>query len=187
MFASRARGSGTSASRSPCTGWSSSSLTLLASLVTAVVYGLGGSLAIKGSFQLGTLVALTTLLVRVYGPITSLSTAQLRVMTALVSFDRVFEVLDLKPLVAEQPARSHCRRVRRAAHIEFDDVSFRYPPASEVSLASLESIALPMVERTTAPGVLHDVSFVARPDGSPPSSALRARQDHDHPPGLPAV
>ena len=78
-------------------------LTLLASLVTAVVYGLGGSLAIKGSFQLGTLVALTTLLVRVYGPITSLSAAQVQVMTALVSFDRVFEVLDLKPLIAQAP------------------------------------------------------------------------------------
>src|SRR5947209_5137046 len=78
-------------------------LTLLASLVTAVVYGLGGTLVIHGTFQIGTLVALTTLLARVYGPITSLSSVQVNVMTALVSFDRVFEVLDLKPLIAEKP------------------------------------------------------------------------------------
>ena len=78
-------------------------LTLLASLVTAVVYGLGGTMVIHGTFQIGTLVALTTLLARVYGPITSLSSVQVNVMTALVSFDRVFEVLDLKPLVAEKP------------------------------------------------------------------------------------
>ena len=78
-------------------------LTLLASLVTAVVYGLGGTLVINGTFQIGTLVALTTLLGRVYGPITSLSSVQISVMTALVSFDRVFEVLDLKPLIAEKP------------------------------------------------------------------------------------
>src|SRR6516164_7542281 len=75
-------------------------LTLLASVVTAIVYGLGGTLVIRGTFQIGTLVALTTLLARVYGPITSLSSVQVNVMTALVSFDRVFEVLDLKPLIA---------------------------------------------------------------------------------------
>ena len=79
------------------------SLTLLASLVTALVYGLGGTLVISGTFQIGTLVALTALLGRVYGPITSLSSVQINVMTALVSFDRVFEVLDLKPLIAEKP------------------------------------------------------------------------------------
>src|SRR5580704_9759683 len=78
-------------------------LTLLASVVTAVVYGLGGTLVIHGTFQIGTLVALTTLLARVYGPITSLSSVQVNVMTALVSFDRVFEVLDLKPLIDDRP------------------------------------------------------------------------------------
>src|SRR5579864_1056576 len=78
-------------------------ITLLTSLVTAVVYGLGGTLVIRGALQIGTLVALTTLLGRVYGPIASLSNVQINVMTALVSFDRVFEVLDLKPLVAERP------------------------------------------------------------------------------------
>ncbi len=144
-------------------------LTLLASLVTAVVYGLGGTLVINGTFQIGTLVALTTLLGRVYGPITSLSSVQISVMTALVSFDRVFEVLDLKPLIAEKPGAVHLPALEAAdgqgdvaPEIEFDDVSFRYPTASEVSLASLESIALPAPERRdAAAGVLHGVSFLA--------------------------
>ncbi|HEY2269798.1 MAG TPA: ABC transporter ATP-binding protein [Streptosporangiaceae bacterium] len=154
-------------------------LTLLASLVTAVVYGLGGTLVINGTFQIGTLVALTTLLGRVYGPITSLSNVQISVMTALVSFDRVFEVLDLRPLIADKPdavplpgsARPPAAEPGTAGNaigdtpapeIEFAGVSFRYPSASEVSLASLESIALPAPERRDAgPGVLHDVSFRA--------------------------
>jgi len=144
-------------------------LTLLASLVTAVVYGLGGTLVIHGTFQIGTLVALTTLLGRVYGPITSLSNVQINVMTALVSFDRVFEVLDLKPLIADKPGAATLPRTASvdgqdspAPEIEFDDVSFRYPSASEVSLASLESIALPAPERReTAAGVLHQMSFRA--------------------------
>jgi ATP-binding cassette subfamily B protein len=143
-------------------------LTLLASLVTAVVYGLGGTLVIHGSLKIGTLVALTALLGRVYGPITSLSNVQINVMTALVSFDRVFEVLDLKPLIAEKPdsvtlpRRTGDGPDALAPEIEFDDVSFRYPSASEVSLASLESIALPAPERTDAgAGVLHEVSFRA--------------------------
>ena len=88
-------------------------LTLLASLVTAVVYGLGGTLVIHGTFQIGTLVALTTLLARVYGPITSLSSVQVNVMTALVSFDRVFEVLDLKPLDRGEAGRGGAARARR--------------------------------------------------------------------------
>src|SRR6516162_9880203 len=144
-------------------------LTLLASMVTALVYGLGGTLAINGTFQIGTLVALTTLLARVYGPITSLSSVQVNVMTALVSFDRVFEVLDLKPLVADKQGAVTLPRTEPgpkalAPDIEFAGVSFRYPSASEVSLASLESIALPAPERRdTAAGVLHDVSFRAPP------------------------
>ena len=145
------------------------SLTLLASLVTALVYGLGGTLVIRGTFEIGTLVALTALLGRVYGPITSLSSVQVNVMTALVSFDRVFEVLDLKPLIAEKPDAVPLPRTTEAndqgalaPEIEFDDVSFRYPTASEVSLASLESIALPAPERRDAgSGVLHGVSFRA--------------------------
>jgi len=147
------------------------SLTLLASLVTAMVYGVGGILVIRGVYEIGTLVALTALLGRVYGPITGLSNVQINVMTALVSFDRVFEVLDLKPLIADKPgAEVLPARVPAdgasladvAPDIEFDDVSFRYPTASEVSLASLESIALPAPERQDAgAGVLHQVSFTA--------------------------
>ena len=143
-------------------------LTLLAALSTAVVYGLGGSLIIRGGFQLGTLVALTTLLGRVYAPITSLSNVQVTVMTALVSFDRVFEVLDLKPLIEDKPDAVPLPRtagpdgIGAAPAIEFDDVSFRYPNASDVSLASLESIARPGPERDGGnPRVLDGVSFAA--------------------------
>jgi ATP-binding cassette, subfamily B, bacterial len=158
-------------------------LTLLASLATAVVYGVGGKLVIDGAFQVGALVALAGLLQRLYGPITSLSNVQVNVMTALVSFDRVFEVLDLKPLIEDRPGAvplvlaapgfaapgsaaagngSSAGTAGPTADIVFDHVSFRYPAASEVSLASLESIALPVPERTDANlGVLHDVSFTA--------------------------
>ncbi len=148
------------------------SLTLLAALATAVVYGVGGSLVIRGTLQVGTLVALSALLVRVYAPIAQLSNVQISVMTALVSFDRVFEVLDLKPLIAERPdavvlparAPAAAGADSLAPEIEFDDVSFRYPTASEVSLASLESIALRSPERPgSGTGVLHEVSFRAPP------------------------
>jgi ATP-binding cassette subfamily B protein len=145
------------------------SLTLLTSLVTALVYGLGGSLVIGRTLQIGSLVALTQLLTRVYGPISSLSNVQINVMTALVSFDRVFEVLDLKPLIAERPgaevlpAQQPGQGQEQAApDIQFDHVSFRYPTAAEVSLASLESIARAVPERSgTGATVLHDVSFRA--------------------------
>jgi ATP-binding cassette subfamily B protein len=151
-------------------------LTLLASMATAVVYGLGGGLVIHGVFKLGALVSLAALLSRLYGPITSLSNVQVDVMTALVSFDRVFEVLDLKPLIQDRPAAVPLPRYapsgsrtgngteagQMAPEIQFDHVSFRYPAASEVSLASLESIALPAPEHAE-PGkeVLSDVSFRA--------------------------
>jgi ATP-binding cassette, subfamily B, bacterial len=145
------------------------SLSLLAALATAVVYGLGGTLVIHGVLQLGLLVTLSGLLARVYGPITGLSNVQINVMTALVSFDRVFEVLDLKPLIAERPGAEVLPArgpgpggTSIAPEVEFDDVSFRYPTAAEVSLASLESIALPAPERpASANGVLHQVSFRA--------------------------
>jgi ATP-binding cassette subfamily B protein len=153
-------------------------LSLLASMATAVVYGLGGGLVISGTFQLGTLVALTALLGRLYGPITALSNVQVDVMTALVSFDRVFEVLDLKPLIADSPTATPLPRAAAggaasgngrgngvgtiAPEVAFDEVSFKYPAASEVSLASLESIALPAPERAdNGHDVLHDVSFTA--------------------------
>jgi ATP-binding cassette, subfamily B, bacterial len=139
--------------------------TLLASLITAIVYGVGGSMVINGAFQIGTLVALSQLLGRVYGPIGQLTNVQVQVMTALVSFDRVFEVLDLEPLINEKPDATVLPRTAgggTAPDIRFDHVFFRYPTAAEVSLASLESIALPAPERTNAAeGVLHDVSFTA--------------------------
>ena len=150
--------------------WGSALVTglgLLATLSTSVVYGLGGELVIHGALQLGAMVALATLLTRLYGPITSLSNVQVNVMTALVSFDRVFEVLDLQPLIAERPGATVLPGARLpgaapAPDLEFDHVSFRYPAASEVSLASLESIALPVAERA-GPGqeALTDVSFRA--------------------------
>ena len=145
-------------------------LGLLASIATAVVYGLGGALVIHHAFELGTLVALVALLSRLYGPITALSNVQVDVMTALVSFDRVFEVLDLKPLIEEKPGAVPLRAVAvngqasSAPAIDFDHVSFHYPAASEVSLASLESIALPVPEHAgTAQPVLREVTLHAPP------------------------
>ncbi len=132
---------------------------LTASFATAVVYGLGGVLAVNGTLQVGTVVALTAYLNRLYGPLTSLSNVQVNVMMALVSFDRIFEVLDLPPLVAEKPGAVEI--VRGPATIEFDHVDFSYPTASEVSLASLESVAV--LDQAPSAQVLHDVSFVARP------------------------
>jgi ATP-binding cassette subfamily B protein len=146
-------------------------LTLVASLATAMVYGVGGSLVVNGGLQLGTLVALATLLTRMYGPLTALSNVHVDVMTALVSFDRVFEVLDLKPMIGEKPdadplaANDDSGSMEdggaAAPAIEFDDVVFSYPAASEVSLASLESIA----RADTAPSreVLHGVTFRVEP------------------------
>ncbi len=135
------------------------SLLLTASLATALVYGLGGVLAVDGALQVGTVVALTAYLNRLYGPLTALSNVQVSVMTALVSFDRIFEVLDLKPMVDESPEAVEIPR--GPATIEFDHVDFSYPRAEEVSLASLESVAV--LDQAPSQQVLHDVSFVAQP------------------------
>ncbi|MDT0301214.1 ABC transporter ATP-binding protein [Streptomonospora wellingtoniae] len=130
---------------------------LITSLATAVVYGVGGNLVIGGAFELGTLVAMTTLLTRLYAPITALSNVHVEIMTALVSFDRVFEVLDLEPMIAESPD------ARDLPHgplsVEFDGVTFRYPTADESSLESLE--LTPQAESTADTQVLSDVSFTA--------------------------
>ncbi len=131
------------------------SLTLVASLATALVYGVGGVLAIDGTITLGTLVALTALLGRLYGPLTALSNVQVDVMTALVSFERVFEVLDLPPMIDEKPDADVLPRGTTA--VELRNVSFRYPTADEVSLASLESVAV--LDQAPSQQVLHDVSF----------------------------
>ena len=131
------------------------SLTLVASLATALVYGVGGVLAIDGTITLGTLVALTALLGRLYGPLTALSNVQVDVMTALVSFERVFEVIDLPPMIDEKPDAEVLPRGTTA--VELRNVSFRYPSADEVSLASLESVAV--LDQAPSQQVLHDVSF----------------------------
>lgn len=135
-------------------------LTFLASLATALVYGIGGWLAIDGVLQVGTLVALAALLTRLYGPLTALSNVQVDIMTALVSFERVFEVLDLKPMVRDEPGAKPLDRSEPLS-IEFDDVEFSYPGPDDVSLASLESVARP---ETSAPEqVLRGVSFRVEP------------------------
>ncbi|HLR94248.1 MAG TPA: ABC transporter ATP-binding protein [Jiangellaceae bacterium] len=136
-------------------------LTLVTSLATAVVYGWGGLMAVDGTLQVGTLVALAALLGRLYGPLTAMSNVQVDVMTALVSFDRVFEVLDLAPTVADHPGARALPAGDEPLSVELDDVSFAYPRPEEVSLASLEDTARPQ----TQPGgtVLHDVTFRAEP------------------------
>jgi ATP-binding cassette, subfamily B, bacterial len=134
-------------------------LTLVASLATAMVYGFGGVMAVDGDLQVGTLVALTALLARLYGPLTAISNVRVDIMTALVSFERVFEVLDLEPLVAE--AADAVEIPGGPVQVDLEDVSFRYPSADEVSLASLESLA--QGDRRGGGPVLSDVTFTVRP------------------------
>ncbi len=134
-------------------------LTLTAALATAVVYGWGGIQAVDGALSVGTVVALAAYLTRLYGPLTALSNVQIDVMTALVSFDRVFEVLDLPPMITDKP---DARAIPSGpARIEFDHVDFRYPTAEEVSLASLESVAV--LDPSVSQQVLFDVTFTAEP------------------------
>jgi ATP-binding cassette subfamily B protein len=132
-------------------------LTLVASLAQALVYGLGGYYAIKGELTAGTVVTLALLLSRLYGPLTALSNARVDVMSALVSFDRVFEILDLAPLIDDAPDAVELPLDARS--IEFDNVRFSYPRADEVSLASLEDVAV--LDSVAAQEVLRGVSFRA--------------------------
>jgi ATP-binding cassette, subfamily B, bacterial len=134
-------------------------LLLTASLATAVVYGWGGVLTVHHTLEIGSLVALVAYLNRLYGPLTALSNVQVDIMTALVSFDRVFEVLDLPPMIDEKP--DAVTVPRGPATIEFDHVDFSYPKAEEVSLASLESVAV--LDQSPSNQVLFDVSFTAEP------------------------
>jgi ATP-binding cassette subfamily B protein len=138
---------------------------LAVALMTAFIYGFGGSLVISGSVHIGTLVALAVLITRLYVPINLLTNIQVNFLTTLVSFDRVFEVLDLKPLITDSLQATALpvagNRNRSAPQVEFEHVSFRYPATAEISLASLESIALPMRESADRAWVLRDVSFVA--------------------------
>ena len=140
--------------------WFFTALTLVAALATAVAYGLGGNLVVMGVLTLGTLLALVGLLAQLYGPLTALSNVRVEVMTALVSFERVFEVLDLEPMVRDSP---HARPLPSGPlDVRFDHVGFAYPAPSEVSLASLESIARDDA-RTEQTTVLRDVSFEVPP------------------------
>ncbi|WP_438802948.1 ABC transporter ATP-binding protein [Isoptericola croceus] len=139
--------------------WFRIGLTTLASVAIAVVYGVGGLQAIAGELTVGTIVALTAYLGRLYGPLSAMSNVQIDVMTALVSFERVLEVLDLEPTVAEKPGARNLREAvaERGAGIELDQVTFRYPRADEVSLASLESVAT--VPKDPPSTTLRDVTF----------------------------
>ncbi|MFI9064026.1 ABC transporter ATP-binding protein [Streptomyces sp. NPDC053429] len=134
-------------------------LTLVSALALALVYGLGGYYAVHGTLEAGSVVALALLLTRLYSPLTALAGARVEVMSAMVSFERVFEILDLQPLIAEKP---DARRVPDGpVTVEFDRVSFGYPSPDKVSLASLEEVAT--LDARGGTQVLHDVSFRAEP------------------------
>jgi ATP-binding cassette subfamily B protein len=134
-------------------------LTSVAAIATAFAYGIGGHLAINGGVTVGTLLAITALLARLYGPLTALSNVRIDVMTSLVSFERVFEVLDLEPMVKNRENAMDLKPSH--PKIEFKDVSFSYPRAEEISLASLESAAKP--ETIQSGEVLKGLSFTADP------------------------
>ena len=134
-------------------------LTSVAAIATAFAYGIGGHLAITGGVTVGTLLAITALLARLYGPLTALSNVRIDVMTSLVSFERVFEVLDLEPMVKNRENAVALQSTH--PKIEFKDVSFSYPRAQEISLASLESAAKP--ETIQSGEVLRNLSFTAAP------------------------
>ena len=132
-------------------------ITSVAAIATAFAYGIGGHLAISGTVTVGTLLAIAALLARLYGPLTALSNVRIDVMTSLVSFERVFEVLDLQPMVVD---KADARTLTgRELEVRFDKVSFSYPRADEISLASLESTA--RAEVVDSGEILHEVSFTA--------------------------
>jgi len=134
-------------------------LTSVAAVATAFAYGIGGHLAISGGVSVGTLLAITALLARLYGPLTALSNVRIDVMTSLVSFERVFEVLDLEPMVKNRESAVQIKITN--PQIEFRNVSFSYPRAEEISLASLESAAKP--ETIQSGEVLHNLNFSCKP------------------------
>lgn len=134
-------------------------LTSIAAIATAVAYGVGGQLAIEEQLTVGTLLAITALLARLYGPLTALSNVRVDVMSALVSFERVFEVLDLQPMVVD---RSNAKEITTdKPELTFENVSFTYPRADEISLASLEIVAKPEISITGQ--TLKNISFTVKP------------------------
>jgi ATP-binding cassette subfamily B protein len=134
-------------------------LTSVAAIATAFAYGIGGHLAINGTITVGSMIAITALLARLYGPLTALSNIRIDVMTALVSFERVFEVLDLAPMVTSKPGAKVL--TTSMPRVEFKDVTFRYPKADEISLASLEAAA--KLETVDSGEILKGVSFTSEP------------------------
>ncbi len=134
-------------------------LTSVAAIATAIAYGIGGQLAISGEISVGTLLAIAALLARLYGPLTALSNVRVDVMSALVSFERVFEVLDLEPMVKDLPNAIEISSTK--PELKFDSVKFAYPNAQQISLASLESVAKP--EIMDSGEVLKGISFLAHP------------------------
>ncbi|MGH9278021.1 MAG: ABC transporter ATP-binding protein [Acidimicrobiales bacterium] len=130
-------------------------LMLASGLAQALIYGLGGYLVLTGQLAAGTVVTLALLLTRLYSPLTALATARLDVVSALVSFERVFEVLDIQPLIAEKP--DAVAVPPGSVSVEFDGVRFSYPAAGDVSLASLEDVAT--LDGAPSGEVLHGVSF----------------------------
>ncbi|MBO0866601.1 MAG: ABC transporter ATP-binding protein, partial [Mycobacterium sp.] len=135
------------------------SLTLMSALALALVYGLGGVLAIGGHLRAGAIVSLALLLTRLYAPLTALVNARLEIASALVSFERVFEVLDLQPLITERPGAVPLPD--GPVSVQFDNVRFGYPAADKVSLASLEEVAV--LDNRGGEEVLHEISFTAEP------------------------
>ena len=131
----------------------------IAALATAIAYGIGGHLAIDGAITVGSLIAITTLLARLYGPLVALATVRVDVMGALVSFERVFEVLDLEPMVQEKSDAKVLNS--KTPSIEFSDVHFTYPNAQQISLASLEAASLPEIKESEE--ILKGISFIALP------------------------
>jgi ABC-type multidrug transport system fused ATPase/permease subunit len=159
-FAARARRVRDIGVRTAMAQWAFlTALTSVSAVAIALVYGLGGFYALRGRLDPGAVVALAILLTRLYAPLTSLASARVEMMSALVSFERVFEVLDLKPLIEERP---DARPVPDGpVSVEFDDVRFAYPAADKVSLASLEEVAT--LDTRGGEEVLHGVSFTAEP------------------------
>ncbi|WP_028849310.1 ABC transporter ATP-binding protein [Thermocrispum municipale] len=141
------------------TRWFMTILTLVSALALALVYGLGGWLAIAGTLDAGTVVSLALLLTRLYSPLTALANVRVDVMTALVSFERIFEVLDIEPMITEKPDPVDVPD--GPVSVEFDNVRFSYPSADKVSLASLEEVAT--LDTRGGEEVLHGVSFTAAP------------------------
>ena len=134
-------------------------MTSVAAIATSFAYGIGGHLAINKEITIGTLLAITALLARLYGPLTSLSNIRVDVMSALVSFERVFEVLDLEPMVKDPVNPVHIPKTMPS--VEFRDVGFSYPKASEISIASLEAPSVP--EKNVSEEVLSGISFKCEP------------------------